>query len=153
MPNMFTAGAFEHSEAPELPSVHPGVHLVEDFLKPLELSLTQVASDLDVPYRRIQEIAAGKRAITAETAVLLAKYFNMSPQFWLGLQTSYDLDCLRGRMREKLARVRVLPRPDLEEDGATSTPSERQAVAVERAAGATARAPHAKTKNQEARLR
>jgi addiction module HigA family antidote len=125
MTHLYTADAFEQSEAPDLPPVHPGVHLVEDFLKPLGLSLTQVAGDLGVPYRRIQEIAAGKRAITAETAVLLAKYFAMSPQFWLGLQTSYDLASLRGKMREKLARVRILPRPDLEEHVA-SEPTRRR---------------------------
>jgi addiction module HigA family antidote len=141
MAHMFTASAFEESTAPEIPVAHPGEHLVEDFLKPLGPSLTRVASDLAVPYRRIQEIAAGKRAITAETAVLLAKYFNMSPQFWLGLQTAYDLDCLRGKMREKLVRVRTLPRPDLDQSAAPTTPSRRQAVAARRQTGATARAP------------
>jgi addiction module HigA family antidote len=145
MPSLFTASAFENSEAPELPAVHPGEHLLEDFLKPLGLSMTQVAGDLGVPYRRIQEIAAGKRAVTAETAVLLAKYFDMSPQFWLGLQTTYDLDCLRGRMGEKLGRVRVLPRPDLAKARAESAPRERQSVSVERVASSTTPSPRRKT--------
>ena len=88
---------------------HPGTFLKEDLLLPLGISQSRLASDLGVPFRRIHEIVNGKRAITAETAILLAKYFHMSPQFCLGLQTQYDLDSLRGKMKEKLDRVRVLP--------------------------------------------
>ncbi len=66
--------------------LHPGEILFEDFLKPRGLSQNRLALDIRVPARRINEIVLGKRRITADTALRLAKYFNMSPQFWLGLQ-------------------------------------------------------------------
>ena len=72
--------------------VHPGEILLEEFLKPMELSQNRLALDIRVPARRINEIVLGKRRITPDTALRLAKYFNMSPQFWLGLQMDYDLD-------------------------------------------------------------
>ena len=72
--------------------LHPGEILLEDFLKPMGLSQNRLALDIRVPARRINEIVLGKRRITADTALRLAKYFNMSPQFWLGLQVDYDLD-------------------------------------------------------------
>ena len=72
--------------------VHPGAVLLEEFLKPLGLSQNRLALDIRVPARRINEIVQGKRRITPDTALRLAKYFNMSPQFWLGLQMDYDLD-------------------------------------------------------------
>jgi addiction module HigA family antidote len=72
--------------------IHPGEILLEEFLKPMKLSQNRVALDMHVPARRINEIILGKRRITADTALRLAKYFNTSPQFWLGLQMDYDLD-------------------------------------------------------------
>lgn len=72
--------------------LHPGEVLVEDFSKPMELSQNRLALDMGVSPRRINEIVLGKRGITADTALRLARYFNMPPQFWLGLQMDYELD-------------------------------------------------------------
>ena len=72
--------------------IHPGEILLEEFLKPMNLSQNKIANEMHVPPRRINEIVLKKRRITADTALRLAKYFNMSPQFWLGLQMDYDLD-------------------------------------------------------------
>lgn len=75
-----------------LQPVHPGEVLVEEFLKPMQLSQNRLALAIGVPPRRINEIALRKRSITADTALRLAGYFRNSPQFWLGLQMDYDLD-------------------------------------------------------------
>ena len=72
--------------------VHSGEVLLEEFLKPMKLSQNQLASGLGVSPHRINEIVLGKRLVTADTALRLAKYFGTSAQFWLGLQASYDLD-------------------------------------------------------------
>jgi addiction module HigA family antidote len=74
-----------------LPPIHPGEHLLEDFMKPLDLSRNALARELRVPPQRISEIVQGRRAITADTALRLGRYFDTSPAFWLNLQTSYDL--------------------------------------------------------------
>ncbi len=76
----------------KLHPVHPGEVLQEDFLKPLAISQNQIARDINVPPRRINEIILGKRRVTADTALRLAIYFKTSPQFWMNLQASYDLD-------------------------------------------------------------
>jgi len=75
-----------------LDPIHPGEVLLEEFLKPMELSQNRLALDIGVPARRVNEIVLGKRRITDETALRLARYFGNSPQFWLGLQMDYDLD-------------------------------------------------------------
>ena len=75
-----------------LEPVHPGEVLLEEFLKPMNLSQNRLALDIGVPPRRINEIVLGKRSITADTALRLGRYFRMSSQFWLGLQMDYDLD-------------------------------------------------------------
>jgi antitoxin HigA-1 len=72
--------------------VHPGEVLQEEFLKPLGLSQHRLALDIGVDPRRINEIVQGKRSMTANTALRLARYFKTSPEFWLGLQSQYDLD-------------------------------------------------------------
>lgn len=90
--------------------IHPGEHLVEDFLKPLGLSQNQIARDLDVPVPRINAICLGKRSITADTALRLAKYFDTSPQFWMGLQATYDLEIEERKQDDRLQRVKVLKR-------------------------------------------
>ncbi|MGH8693009.1 MAG: HigA family addiction module antitoxin [Burkholderiales bacterium] len=74
-----------------LEPIPPGEILSEEFMKPLELSINALARDIDVPPNRISEIVAGKRAITADTALRLGKYFGVSPEVWLGLQTDYDI--------------------------------------------------------------
>ncbi|MCP4666382.1 MAG: HigA family addiction module antidote protein [Deltaproteobacteria bacterium] len=82
--------------------LHPGEILLEEFLRPMNLSQNRLALDTRVPARRINEIVHGKRRITADTALRLAKYFNMSPQFWLGLQMDYDLDVTEDQLSDRL---------------------------------------------------
>ena len=89
--------------------VHPGEVLLEEFLEPMELSQYRLAKDISVSPRRINEIVHGKRAVTADTALRLARYFGMSDRFWLNLQTSYDLDIERDRLGDRL-EAEVLPR-------------------------------------------
>ena|SRR5436190_21263364 len=95
----------------KLAPVHPGEVLLEDFLKPLGLSQYRLAKGLSVPPRRINEIVLGKRAISADTALRLARFFGTSDRFWLNLQAAYDLDIVRGRLAGRLQReVKVLRR-------------------------------------------
>lgn len=84
--------------------IHPGEILLEEFLKPMNLSQNRLALDIRVPARRINEIVLKKRRITADTALRLARYFNMSAQFWLGLQMDYDLDLAEDELGERLNR-------------------------------------------------
>ena len=88
--------------------LHPGEILLEEFLNPMGISQNRLSLDIGVPARRINEIVLGKRRITADTALRLGKYFNMSPQFWLGLQMDYDLDIAEDKLEKRLDReVRV----------------------------------------------
>ena len=93
------------------PPIPPGEHLQEDFMEPLGISQTRLASDLGVPVRRVHEIVHGKRAISAETALLLARYFGTSPEFWMRLQADYDLQREQARIGKRLERVRALEQP------------------------------------------
>jgi addiction module HigA family antidote len=86
----------------QLPNIHPGEILSEDFLKPSELSQNRLARALGVPPRRVNEIVLGKRAITADTALRLARYFGNSERFWLGLQADYDLEEARKKLGDRL---------------------------------------------------
>ena len=90
--------------ASKMAPLHPGEILMEEFLKPMNLSQNRLALDIRVPARRINEIVHGKRRITADTALRLAKFFNMSPQFWLGLQMDYDLDVAEDELADRLDR-------------------------------------------------
>ncbi len=85
-----------------LEPIHPGEVLVEEFLKPMGLSQSRLALAMGVPPRRINEIALHKRAVTADTALRLARYFGNSPHFWLGLQMDYDLDIAGARLAPKV---------------------------------------------------
>jgi antitoxin HigA-1 len=87
-----------------LAPIHPGEVLLEEFLKPMNLSQNRLALDIRVPARRINEIVHGKRRITVDTAMRLARYFDMSPQFWLGLQMDYDLDVAEDELAGRIAR-------------------------------------------------
>ena len=87
-----------------MPPVHPGEILLEDFLKPLGLSQYRLAQGLSVPPRRISEIVLGKRSISADTALRLARFFGTSERFWLNLQNAYDLDVEKDRLRTRLIR-------------------------------------------------
>ncbi len=92
-----------------LENITPGEILEEDFLKPMGLSQYRLAKDIGVPARRINEIVKGERAITADTALRLGRFFKMSAQFWLNLQSHYDLEIMEGRLGRRLEReVKVL---------------------------------------------
>ena len=82
--------------------LHPGEVLQKEFLEPLGLSQNKLAMAIRVPARRINEIVLGKRRITANTALRLARYFKMSPEFWLGLQMDYDLDMEQDQFENKI---------------------------------------------------
>ena len=88
----------------KLPPVHPGEVLLEEFLKPMNLSQNRLALNIGVPARRINEIVLGKRGVSVDTALRLARYFGTSPQLWLGLQMDYDLDVATDAMESRLKR-------------------------------------------------
>lgn len=89
--------------------IHPGEVLLEEFLEPMGMSQYRLAKDISVPPRRINEIVHGTRSITANTALRLGRRFGTSPQFWLNLQTHYDLEVERDKLGKRLGReVRAL---------------------------------------------
>ena len=88
----------------KLHPIHPGEVLLAEFLEPLELSQYRLAHDISVPPRRINEIVLGKRAITSDTALRLARYFDTSERFWLGLQIDFDLEEARKALFDRLER-------------------------------------------------
>ena len=90
--------------ATKLSPVHPGEVLLAEFLEPEGLSQYRLAKDISVPPRRINEIVHGKRSVTADTALRLARYFGTTPRFWLNLQAQYDLDVETDRLGERLDR-------------------------------------------------
>ena len=90
--------------ARKLPAIHPGEVLLEEFLNPLGISQYQLAKDISVPPRRINEIVHGQRSITADTALRLARYFGTSERFWLNLQSRFDLDVEKERLGRRLER-------------------------------------------------
>lgn len=90
-----------------LPSVHPGEVLYKEFLRPLKISQYRLAKSLGVDARRIHAIVHGERSITAETALLLSRFFGTSAGFWMGLQSQYDLESAEDSLSEKLSRVTV----------------------------------------------
>lgn len=93
----------------KLSPIHPGEILLEEFLKPLEISQYRLAKDISVPARRINEIVLGKRAISPNTALRLSRYFGMSDQFWMTLQTRYDIEVEKDKLADRLEReVQVL---------------------------------------------
>ena len=88
---------------PQRPSpIHPGEILLHEFLEPMGISQYRLAKDVNVPARRINEIVHGKRAITADTALRLSRYFSMTEQFWMNLQTRYDLELEKDRLGSRL---------------------------------------------------
>ena len=94
---------------PTMPPIHPGEILMEEFLRPLGVSQYRLARDLSVPPRRINEIVHGKRGISADTALRLARYFGTSDRFWLNLQIRYDLEVQIDHLGDRLERE-VTPR-------------------------------------------
>lgn len=92
-----------------LDPIHPGEVLLEEFLKPMDISQYRLAKDIGVDPRRVNEIVHGQRAISADTALRLGRYFGMSPQFWLNLQSHYDLEVLDIELGDRLKKeVKVL---------------------------------------------
>ncbi len=97
---------------PDLNPIHPGEILREEFMKPLGLSQYRLAKDISVPPRRINEIYHEKRTITADTALRLGRYFGMTPQFWMNLQSRYELEIAKDALEDRL-EVEVTPRDDV----------------------------------------
>jgi addiction module HigA family antidote len=92
-----------------LAPIHPGEILMEEFLKPLGITQYRLAKDINVPARRINEIVHGKRSITADTALRLSRYFNLSERFWLNLQARYDLEVEKDKLNDRIeTEVKVL---------------------------------------------
>ncbi len=89
----------------KLPSIHPGEVLLEDFMKPLGISPYALAKSLGVPPIRISQIVRGRRAITADTALRLARYFSTSAEVWVGLQGRYDIELEEDQMESQLRRI------------------------------------------------
>lgn len=92
----------------KIPPVHPGEVLMEDFIKGFEITQNKLAVAIGVPPRRINEIVHGKRGVSADTALRLARYFGVSAQFWLNLQTRYELDLAEDRAAEQIAAIKPL---------------------------------------------
>jgi antitoxin HigA-1 len=88
--------------------IHPGEILLEEFLRPLGLSQYRLAKDISVPPRRINEIVHGSRGVSAETALRLARYFGTSEMFWMNLQTHFDLEVERARLKSRLQKEVVV---------------------------------------------
>lgn len=89
--------------------IHPGEILMEEFLKPFGVSQYKLAKDINVPPRRINEIVHGKRSISADTALRLSRYFNLSERFWLNLQSRYDLEVEKDKLNDRIeVEVKVL---------------------------------------------
>ena len=103
-------GIPEPEDSALMPALHPGEMLREEFMKPLGLSANALAMELRVPVTRISEIVRERRGITADTALRLACYFNMSPEFWLGLQMDYDLESAADAAGSAI-RSEIRPRP------------------------------------------
>ena len=107
----------------KLPSIHPGEILIEEFLKPMGISQYRLAKDISVPPRRINEIVHGKRSISADTALRLGRFFGISPQFWLNLQTRYDLEVTEDLLAERLEKeVQVFSSKNINTVGRPTVP-------------------------------
>lgn len=86
----------------KLQPIHPGEILMEEFLKPMEISQYRLAKDISVPARRINEIVQGKRSITPDTALRLSRFFGLSERFWINLQARYDLETEKDKLDDRL---------------------------------------------------
>lgn len=92
----------------KMPPVHPGEILMEEFLEPMGIPQNRLAVSIDVPPRRINEIVHGMRRITADTALRLGRFFGMSAQFWINLQSHYDLEVERDAIGDQLDKIQPL---------------------------------------------
>jgi antitoxin HigA-1 len=93
------------SRAKKLPPIHPGEILLEEFLKPMDITMNRLARDLHVPANRVTQIVDGKRGISGESALRLARYFGTSAEFWLGLQKDYDLQVASDQFAAEIEKV------------------------------------------------
>ena len=128
---------------PSLAPVHPGEILLEEFMEPLGVTQYRLAKETNVPPRRINEIVQGRRAVTADTALRLAKYFGTSEMFWLNLQARYDLDVQRQKVGSGLAAVRPFKQPSTR---AVISPRSKRALITAAKAGAARSAYRRKAK-------
>ena len=94
--------------ADQLPPVNPGEVLMEDFIEGFGITQHKLAVSIGVPPRRINEIVHGKRAITADTALRLGRYFGVEPQFWLNLQSRYELELAQERVADQITKIKPL---------------------------------------------
>ena len=92
----------------KLPNIHPGEVLLEEFLKPMDITAYRLSKDLGIPQTRISQIIKGRRRITADTALRLSKYFGTSVKFWLGLQNDYDVEEEQEKIKNELQKIPVL---------------------------------------------
>ncbi len=93
----------------DFPPIHPGEILLEEFLKPMSISQYRLAKDIGVPPMRVTKIVRGERGISADTALRLARYFGMSVEFWMGIQTHYELEVAKMQLEDRLeTEVKVL---------------------------------------------
>jgi addiction module HigA family antidote len=90
-----------------LENIHPGEILLEEFLRPLEISAYRLSKDTEIPQTRISQIIKGKRRVTADTALRFSSYFGTTAKFWLGLQDDYDIEDERKSKQELLAKIRI----------------------------------------------
>lgn len=105
-----TAKGYKMMGTRDLPPIHPGEILLEEYLKPMGISQYRLAKDISVDPRRVNEIVHGQRSITADTALRLARYFGTSERFWLNLQSRYDLELQKMELGERLEQeVKALP--------------------------------------------
>jgi antitoxin HigA-1 len=98
----------EVNKMAKLENIHPGEILLEEFLRPLDISQNKLARDIDVPPRRINEIVHGLRAVTADTDLRLSKALGTSEGFWLGLQSDYDLEERKKKINKKLRTIKLI---------------------------------------------
>jgi addiction module HigA family antidote len=101
----------------KVPYPTPGEILLEEFLKPMGITQYRLAKEIGVPQRRIGEIVAGKRAITADTGLRLSRFFGMSEGFWIGLQADYDRERAKDALAKTLAKIKPWPKAPAHADG------------------------------------
>ena len=100
----------------KIPYPHPGEILLEEFLKPMGITQYRLAKEIGVPQRRIGEIVAGNRSVTADTGLRLSRFFGMSDEFWIGLQMDFDAANAKDKIKATLAKIRPWNRPEIVKD-------------------------------------
>jgi len=106
----------------KVPYPHPGEILMEEFLKPMGITQYRLAKEIGVPQRRIGEIVAGTRAVTPDTGLRLSRFFDMTDDFWMGLQLDYEAARAKGAMAKTLAKIKPWTRSSASADTAQARP-------------------------------